>query len=100
MTFAKRRKRHLAIAGVIPFQGAVPGGRFNRVNAEMNGVTEHRNLLCVGFNADPHASAAFQKPSYPNLWFLPVSSFLATAPTIFNAEEIGHSAATDSPLAL
>jgi hypothetical protein len=49
---------------------------------------QHRNLLCVCFNADPKISGAFQKAAYPSLWFLQVSSFLPDAPSTFMASEI------------
>jgi hypothetical protein len=49
---------------------------------------QHRNLLCVCFNADPKISGAFQKAAYPSLWFLQVSSFLPDAPSTFIASEI------------
>ena len=48
----------------------------------------------VGFNADPQTPHSFQKKTYPNLWFLPVQSFLDHAPIHFNAIEIAKSAWT------
>ena len=61
------------------------------VNLEGNGKTLHRNLLCVGFGADPGHLEAFQKPASPNLWFLPASAVLAQAPPTFNASAIQQS---------